>query len=91
MTSVMSSSKSKWGGDSSGSDNFSRLDEMDDLRPLGHDVEVGTGPRPTSMSAHEAGARRPSGMPVVPDRGIGVKTEVVVETSERLAYNDRLY
>ena len=91
MTSVISS-KSKWVGESTSSEidgRFSRLDEMDDLRPLGHGVEVGTGTRATSMTGKE-GARMPAEM-AVPSRRIGVKTDVVVETSGRLAYNDRLY
>ena len=91
MTSVISS-KSKWGAESTKSEvdgRFSRLDEMDDLRPLGHDVEVSTGTRAPSRSGDE-GADIPTSM-AVPARRIGVKTDVVVETSERLTYNDRLY
>ena len=61
---------------------------MDDLRPLGHGVKV-TGNRNTSMTENEA-AERPMEN-IVPERGIRVKTDVVVETSERLTYNDRLY
>ena len=86
------SSKPKWGGDSTSSEvdgGFSRLDEMDDLRPLGHGVKVGTGTRPTSMTGNE-GAGMPTEM-AVPSTRIGVKTDVVVETSERLPYNDRLF
>ena len=88
----MLSSKPKWGGGSTGSEldgSFNRLDEMEDLRPLGHGVEVGTGPRPASM-AGDGGAGTPSGG-ALPSMRIGVKTDVVVETSERLVYNDRLY
>ena len=58
------------------------------MRPLGHDVDVQAGERASWMNGDGAG------MPTdiaVPSRRIGVKTEVVVETSERLAYNDRLY
>lgn len=61
---------------------------MVDLRPLGHDVDVHAGNRASSMSGNGVG------MPAdiaVPSRRIGVKTEVVIRTSERLAYNDRLY
>ena len=89
VTSVMSS-KSKSGVSQSNSSEldgrFSRLEEMDDLRPLGHEVEVGTAAR---ADGGESGGG-PDGMPV-PDSGIGVKTDVIVETSGRLAYNDRLY
>ena len=91
ITSVMSS-KPKWGGESTGSEvdgRFSRLDEMEDLRPLGHGVEVRTGTRATSRTGQE-GAGMPPEM-TVPSRRIGVKTDVIVETSERLPYNDRLY
>lgn len=87
------SSKPKWGGGESTSSEvdgrFSRLDEMDDLRPLGHGVEVRSGTRAASKAGNE-GAGLPAEM-VVPSRRIGVKTDVVVETSERLTYNDRLY
>ena len=62
---------------------------MDDLRPLGHEVEVRTGTRAASMTGDE-GAGIPAEMSV-PSKRIGVKTDVVVETSERLTYNDRLY
>ena len=68
---------------------FSRLDEMDDLRPLGHEVEIGTESRDMSLTGNE-GAGMSTGM-AVPSRRIGVKTDVIVETSERLTYNDRLY
>lgn len=88
ITSVMSS-KPKWGGDSELDGSFSRLDEMNDLRPLGHGVQVGTGPQVMDKAGDE-GAVMSSEM-TVPSRRIGVKTDVVVETSERLTYNDRLY
>ena len=82
------SSKPKWGvGESNGSERdgrFSRLDEMDDLRPLGHTVKV------NAATNEEEGEGLPSDM-VIPNTRIGVKTDVVVETSERLSYNDRLY
>ena len=86
------SSKPKWGGESTSSERdgrFSRLDEMDDLRPLGHGVEVGTGTRAPSRTGNEA-VEMPTRM-AVPSKRIGVKTDIVVETSERLTYNDRLY
>ena len=98
ITSVMSSTKPKWGADESrGSEldgRFSRLEEMEDLRPLGHGVNVrggqGDAGSGTERGGEEAGGLRQEEM-VVPSRRIGVKTDVVVETSERLAYNDRLY
>ena len=81
------SSRPRWTGVESASSErngrFDRLDEMDDLRPLGHVANVNAG-----MNEEENGL--PSGM-VVPSSRIAVKTDVVVETSERLAYNDRLY
>lgn len=86
------SSKPKWGGESAGSDGpFSHLDEMDDLRPLGHGVQIDSRPRVKATGGDEE-----SGMPkememAVPSTRIGVKTDIVVETSERLTYNDRLY
>ena len=83
------SSKPKWGGDSELDGSFSRLDEMDNLRPLGNGVEVVTGTRAAPENGNEG-----EGMPTdiaVPSRRIGVKTDIVVETSERLIYNDRLY
>ena len=92
ITSVMSS-KPKWGGDSTSSEvdgRFSRLEEMDEMRPLGHGVVVGTGTRATSTIGKDEGADMPADL-AVPSRGIKVKTDVVVETSERLTYNDRLY
>ena len=73
---------------SEGDGGFSRLEEMDDLRPLGHDVDVHAGKRASSMSGIGSGMATDI---AVPSRRIGVRTEVVVETSERLAYNDRLY
>ena len=69
--------------------SFSRLDEMDNIPPLGHEAEVRTGTRATSTSGKEGGDR--STDMAVPSQRIGVKKEVVVETSERLTYNDRLY
>ncbi|KAL9634008.1 MAG: hypothetical protein Q9164_004346 [Protoblastenia rupestris] len=78
------SSKPNWGGESSSSEQdgrFSRLDEMDDLRPLGHEVEVRTGTRATSMTGDE-GAGRPAEMSV-PSKRIGVKTDVVLNENRR--------
>ena len=82
------SSKPKWGGGESNSSErdgrFSRLDEMDDFRTLGHVAKV------NAAIDEEEGAGMPMEM-IVPITRIGVKTDVVVETSERLTYNDRLY
>ena len=61
---------------------------MDDLRPLGHGVDVHAGKRASRMSGNGSGMQTDI---AVPSSRIGVTTEVVVETSERLAYNDRLY
>ena len=92
MTSVLSS-KAKWGGGQSYSSQadrtFSQLDDMEDLRPLGHGTRVGRGSRTASMVGDE-GPSMSNGL-AVPSSRIGVKTDVVVETSERLTYNDRLY
>ncbi|KAL8831105.1 MAG: hypothetical protein Q9191_001054 [Dirinaria sp. TL-2023a] len=62
---------------------FSHLDEQDDLRPLGHGVFV-------------RGGRLNDGSPdmedvEIPQHGINVRTEITLETSDRLIYNDRLY
>ena len=61
---------------------------MDDLRPLGHGVQISTG-----MRAEDGGAEGEFAEieMEVPSERIIVKTDVVVETSERLIYNDRLY
>ena len=57
-------------------------------------MEAGAGTRPASRGGEEGqgegGAGREREM-AVPSWRIGVKTDVVVETSERLVYNDRLY
>ena len=88
------SSKPRWGKHATKSENdgrFSQLDEMDDLRPLGHGVQISTGMRAedgVGDGAEEGLAEIEMG---VPSEGIKVKTDVVVETSERLIYNDRLY
>ena len=91
MPSIMSS-KPKWKGDSEYSEQdsrFSRLEEMDDLQPYGHGVRVHAGGKPKASDARED-AGNPHTM-AVPSSRIGVKTDVVVETIERPAYNDRLY
>jgi len=59
---------------------FSHLDEVEDLRPLGHGISV------------RGGQGRQEGEAVeLPERGIKVRTEITWETSDRLDYNDRLY
>ena len=62
---------------------FSQLDEADDLRPLGHDVSVRGGRVNGSQPGTEAVE--------LPQQGIEVRTEVILSTSERLHYNDRLF
>ena len=62
---------------------FSQLDEPDDLRPLGHDVSV-RGGRP-GESQPDVDALEMS------QTGINVRTEVILSTSDRLHYNDRLF
>ena len=62
---------------------FSNFDEQDDLRPLGHGVSV-------------RGGRPNDGQPdmddvEIPQHGINVRTEITLDTSDRLIYNDRLY
>ena len=84
------SSKPRWGKHATNSEvdgRFSQLDEMDDLRPLGHGVQISTGMRAGDGAEGEL-AEIEMG---VPSRMIKVKTDVIVETSERLIYNDRLY
>lgn len=84
------SSKPRWGKHATNSEvdgRFSQLDEMDDLRPLGHGVQISTG-----MTAGDGAEGDLAEIEMgVPSRRIKVKTDVVVETSERLIYNDRLY
>ena len=87
MTTVASS---KYNGDSGFDGGFSQLDEGDDLRPLGHRVEV----RTEREGAREGEEERREVTPMemdVPRWKIGVRTDVKVETEERLVYNDRLY
>ena len=79
------SSRRKWeGGKGKSSDGtFSQLDEPDDLRPLGHDVSVrggGVNEVPPDIEAME-----------MSQTGINVRTEVILSTSDRLHYNDRLF
>ena len=85
------SSKPRWGKHATNSEvdgRFSHLDENDDLRPLGHGVEISTGMRIGDGGAEGELAEIEMG---VPSETIRVKTDVIVETSERLIYNDRLY
>lgn len=62
---------------------FSQLDEPDDLRPLGHDVSVRGGKVNGSQPDVESME--------LPEQGIKVQTEVILSTSDRLYYNDRLF
>ena len=89
------SSKPRWGKHATNSEadgRFSQLDEMDDLRPLGHGVQISTGMKAGDGAGDEGveGELAETEMGL-PSRRIKVKTDVVVETSERLIYNDRLY
>lgn len=59
---------------------FSHLDEVEDLRPLGHGISVRGG-----------GLQQEGGAVELPMHGIKVRTEITWETSNRLDYNDRLY
>lgn len=58
------------------------MDE-DDQRPLGHDVSVRGGTVNASQTDEEAME--------MPQKGIAVKTEITLVTSDRLDYNDRLF
>lgn len=81
---VGSSSKRMWGSGVRPSDgNFSQLDELDDMRPFGHDVSVRGGRMGASQGDEE--------VVEMPQKGIAVKTEITLETSNRLDYNDRLF
>lgn len=62
---------------------FSHLDEVEDLRPLGHGISVRGGR--SNQGQQEEGAVE------LPRHGIKVRTEITWETSNRLDYNDRLY
>ena len=65
---------------------FSQLDEADDiLRPLGHDVSVRAGRVEENLQDADV-----EGMEL-PSQGIKVRTEVILSTSDRLHYNDRLF
>lgn len=59
---------------------------MDDLRPLGYDARVQHGFG--GMKGREGGGEMGE---EVPKTGIKVETEVRVDSSERLFYNDRLF
>ena len=63
---------------------FSQLDQPDDLKPLGHDVSVQGGGVSESLPGGEEGME-------MPRQGINVRTEVILSTSDRLYYNDRLF
>lgn len=79
------SSRRMWeSGKSRPSDGtFSQLDETDDLRPLGHDVSVRGG----RVNGTEADTEAIE----LPQQGIEVRTEVILSSSDRLHYNDRLF
>ena len=78
---IWSSSKTKT---SSGSfSRYSQFDEQEDLRPLGHGISVRGG-------RHNAG-RSDEEEVEMPQHGINVRTEITLDTSDRLDYNDRLY
>ena len=79
------SSRRIWGSSKGKSSDgtFSQLDEPDDLRPLGHDVAVRGGRVGQSQPDIEELEMPPS--------GINVRTEVILSTSDRLHYNDRLF
>ena len=62
---------------------FTELHEVDDLRPLGHDVSVRGG----RVNGDEPDVEATE----LAQRGINVRTEVTLSTSNRLYYNDRLY
>ncbi|KAL8644847.1 MAG: hypothetical protein Q9210_007041 [Variospora velana] len=70
--------KGKLGKDNDNGEQFSRLDEWEEQnKPMGHDVSVHGGEEVE--------------MGEVPREGIQVKTEVVLVSSERLDYEDRLF
>lgn len=78
------SAKHIWGsGVTSSNNDFSHLDDADDLRPLGHGVAI-RGGKNDATQADEEGIE-------MPENGIAVKTEVILSTSDRLEYNDRLF
>ena len=62
---------------------FDELYEADDMRPLGHDVSVRGGrvnEDPPDAEATE-----------LAQTGINVRTEIILSTSNRLHYDDRLF
>ncbi|KAL8787406.1 MAG: hypothetical protein Q9195_007781 [Heterodermia aff. obscurata] len=79
------SSRRIWGSSTGkASDSaFSHLDESDDMRPLGHGVSVSAGGLRGEQSEGENVE--------LPHNGISIKTDIVVSTTDRLDYNDRLY
>ena len=85
LSSGGASSRRMWGsGKGKSSDGtFSQLDEPDDLKPLGHDVSVRGGRVNESQPDIEAVE--------MSQTGINVRTEVILSTSDRLHYNDRLF
>lgn len=83
-TSGKSLSKHLWGSGVRQTDSkFSQLEELDDLRPLGHDVSVRGGRVNAGQDEEDAVD--------LPQKGIKVKTEVTLATSDRLDYNDKLF
>ena len=62
---------------------FSQLYETDDMRPLGHDVSVRGGRVNGDLPDVEATE--------LAQKGINVRTEITLSTSDRLHYNDRLF
>lgn len=83
-TGPKSSSRRMWiSGQRQSDSNFSQLEELDDLRPLGHDVSVRGG----RVNADQGGGD----VEALPQKGITVRTEITLVTSDRLDYNDRLF
>ena len=62
---------------------FSQLAEPDEMRPLGHDVSVRGG----SVNGNHPDVEATE----MSQQGIKVQTEVILSTSDRLHYNDRLF
>ncbi|KAL8718843.1 MAG: hypothetical protein Q9225_004069 [Loekoesia sp. 1 TL-2023] len=82
---IRSSGSGKWlkGKVSKGSsddNNFSRLDDLEDPGQMGHNVAVHGGRDGNRVEMGE-----------VPETGIKVETEVVLISSERLDYKDKLF
>ena len=63
--------------------NFTELSEPDDMRPLGHDVSVRGGRVNGDLPDVEATE--------LAQTGINVTTEIILSTSNRLHYNDKLF